>query len=87
MKRTLYFLCGLCWVAAGLVAVVFGFGYILADGGNLPAVIRIFGLFYSGGVLLGLVHFIGFCALAALCLAVGIGLCSYAFEPGNTSSE
>ena len=87
MKRMLLFLCGLCWFAAGIAAAIFGFCYILADGGNLPGIIRYFGLIYSGGVLLGMVHFIGFCLLAALCVAIGISLCSYSFEPRDDESR
>lgn len=81
MKRVLFLLCGLCWIAFGIVAGVFGCRLLFSGGDSQPSILQILAPVSSGSVLLGLVHLAGFCALAAFGILVGIGLCSYFFEP------
>ena len=83
MKRLLFLLCGLCWIASGIVAGVFGCRFVFAGGGSQTSGLQILAPVSSGGILLGLVHLVGFFALSAFCLLVGMGLCSYSFEPSK----
>lgn len=83
MRRPVYLFCGVCWLAFGLVTVLFLWGY-LADGAGLqePAVNNpFFNPVSSGSVLIGLLHAAGFFVLAIFCFLVGLCLCLLGIEP------
>jgi hypothetical protein len=80
MKRVLLFLCGLCWIVAGIVAGVFGCRFLFDSGDSQTSILQILEPVSSGSVLLGLIHVVGFCALSGFCFLIGIGLCSYIFD-------
>jgi hypothetical protein len=81
MKRVLFLLCGLCWIAFGIVAGVFGCRFLFDGGDSQTAILQIFAPVSAGSVLVGLIHAVGFCALSGFCFLVGIGLCLYCFDP------
>jgi hypothetical protein len=83
MKRVLFLLCGLCWIAAGIVAGFFGCRFVFFGGDSQTSILQILTSVSSGGVLFGLIHLVGICALSAFCFVIGIGLCSYFFEPSK----
>jgi hypothetical protein len=80
MKRVLFFLCGLCWIAFGIVAGLFACRFLFDGGDSQVSILQIFAPVSAGSVLLGLVHVAGFCALSAFSFLVGVGLCSGFFE-------
>lgn len=81
MKRVLFLLCGLCWIASGIVAGVFGCRFLFDGGDSQTSILQILAPVTSGSILVGLIHTVGFFVLSSFCFLVGIGLCSYCFEP------
>jgi hypothetical protein len=84
MKRVLFFICGLFWIAFGVVAAVFAWRFLSASDDSQSFIFQILPPVSAGSVLIGLVHVVGFCALSFFCFLVGVGLCSGFFE---TSKE
>jgi hypothetical protein len=80
MKRLLFFLCGLCWIASGIVAGVFGCCFLFGCDDSQTAILQIFVPVSAGSALVGLIHTVAFLVLSGFCFLVGIGLCSYCFE-------
>ena len=71
MKRVMLLCGGACWL---LFAA--GFGVLMVRFGLDGAGLEFFGFgVSSGSALLGLVHVMGFAGAAAVCLAIGVGLC------------
>ncbi len=77
MKRVLFLLSGGLWFLFSM-----GFLFLLvkyvADGAGLQFWIPVVS---SGSVLIGLVHGVGLCMAAAVCFAVGSGLCAHGLVP------
>lgn len=80
-KRVLFPICGFCWIVFGIVAGVLAYRSLFFGSDSQTSILLAFAPVSSESVLLGLIHVVGFCALSVCCLAVGIGLCSYWFEP------
>ena len=72
LRGTVFMFGGICWIAAALVLGSFLFQYIAQGAGLQFFPLAIF----SGSVLIGLLHTVAFVSAAALCFAVGAGLCS-----------
>jgi hypothetical protein len=81
MKRVLFLLCGLCWIASGIVAGCVGCRILFDGGDSQTEILQIFAPDSASSILVGLIHTVGFCVLSGFCILVGIGLCSYCFEP------
>jgi hypothetical protein len=74
MKRGIIFAVGLMWFAFAL-----GFGFLLVQYVTGGAGHQFFApLAFSGGVLLGLVHFTGLCTAILICFVIGAWLCARA---------
>jgi hypothetical protein len=70
MKRALFVVAGVLWLVFAL-----GFGFALLKYLRSGAGVQFLGgMFSSGSVLLGVVHVIGFCFAALVCLGIGAGL-------------
>jgi hypothetical protein len=68
---------GLLWF---LFALVFGFFALQYASQGAGVGLIVFSV-SSGGVLMGLVHFLGFLFASGLCFVIGIGLCAHGFVP------
>lgn len=79
MKRAMFLFCGLCWLLFGVAAGMFSWRYLLdgADSQDSVFALQTLAPVSSGSILVGLVHVVGFFALTALCLLIGIGLFLY----------
>jgi hypothetical protein len=79
IKSTMMVIAGFCWLAAALFMCFFLFQYLGSGAG-----LQVFDFFFpmsSPTVLIGLIHFLGFSAAAALCFVIGVGLCAHGFVP------
>jgi len=76
LKRALTFAVGLCWLGCGAVIGCFLLQYL-----GVGAGLQFLGLSVSSmTVALGAIHFVGFCAGAAICLTFGLFMCASAVE-------
>jgi len=72
MKRTMFLVGGLLWLAFALGFGTLLVGYLLGGAG-----LQFFGGPPSpGSVLMGLVHVVGFGTAILICFAIGVGLCA-----------
>jgi hypothetical protein len=73
IKSIVMVIAGLCWLAVALLIGLFLFQYLVGGAG-----LQVFGFLFGVSpttVLIGLVHFVGFSAVACLCFVIGAGLC------------
>ncbi len=77
MKRVLFLVFGGLWFLFSIGFLCLLVQYI-AEGAGLQFWIPVVS---SGSVLIGLVHVVGLCTAAVLCLAVGSGLCAHDLVP------
>lgn len=84
MRKALYLFCGVCWFAFGLLVGAFVLQY-LAQGAGLQESSFYFLIFlphfFSGSIVLGMMHLIGLAMLSLLLCAIGFCLSLRAFDP------
>jgi hypothetical protein len=83
MKRALFLLAGILWILFAFGFLFFLYEY-LVQGAGLQFWIPVVS---SGSVLIGLVHFVGFCAASLLCFAVGAGCWARGFVKPEAKEE
>ena len=85
IKSTMLVMAGLCWIVVAVALCIFLYEYLTGGAG-----LQVFGFFFAVSpmtVLVGLVHFVGFAAGAALCFVIGVGLCAYGVVPAPESER
>jgi hypothetical protein len=83
MKRALFVIAGVLWLAFAL-----GFGLVLLNYLRSGAGVQsVGGMFSSGNVLLGVAHVIGFCFAALVCLGIGAGLFARGISSRDSGSD
>ena len=85
MKRAMFIFGGLTWFLFGLFVGIFSRRYLAGGAGSQDsiAILQIFSPVSSGGILLSLVHGVGFFSLTVLCLLIGVGLFLHGLIPAE----
>lgn len=83
MKRTLFLLCGICWLLSGLVIGLFLFQSFAAEFGWPDFILFMPAL----SAALGLAQVTGLFFLAVFCFVVGLSLFLHGLSPASSERE